>query len=247
MKKIALILLVNLSLLSFNYVQAQNEIDALRYSSLFPDGTARYVGIGGAFGAVGGDFSTLSSNPAGIALYKSSEFTITPSFFNGNTSSKYLGTTNSDNNFDVNLGNIGLVFTGKANKSNGNGFKNFQFGFGINRTANFNNRIVIEGYNSTNSLMTDWTNFANAEKKTPANLGSYDTYLAYYDFLINPVAPDSTSYTSPLYNGNVQQKYTATMSGSANEVVISGGANYNDKLYIGATVGIPYFNYIRKV
>ena len=130
------------------------------------------VGIGGAFGAVGGDFSTLSSNPAGIALYKRNEFTITPSFFNGNTSSDYLGNTNSDNKFNVDLGNIGLIFTGKANNSDATGFKNFQFGFGINRTADFNNRFVIQGYNSKTSLMTDYTNTANTDKLTPANLNS---------------------------------------------------------------------------
>ena len=246
MKKIEFIIILGFSLLTLKYVQAQNEIDALRYSSLLPNGTARYLGIGGAFGAVGADFSTLSTNPAGIALYKSSEFSFTPLIFNGNTSSNYLGSSNSDNKFNINLGNLGLVFASKTHNSDNNGFKNFQFGFGINNTANFNNRVFIQGYNSKTSLMTDWTNVANAEHANPDNLAQFDTQLAYQTYLINPVSTDNTKYTSPLYNGNMLQKYTANTYGSSNEAVVSGGANYNDKLYIGATIGIPYFNYEQK-
>lgn len=54
---------------------AQNEEDVLRYSQIEFSGTARYVGLGGAYGAIGADFSSLSSNPAGIGVYKRSEFT----------------------------------------------------------------------------------------------------------------------------------------------------------------------------
>ncbi|MCB0805347.1 MAG: hypothetical protein KDC05_06070, partial [Bacteroidales bacterium] len=72
-------------------LEAQNEVDALRYSTTSVVGTARYTAMGGAFGALGADFSTLSSNPAGIGLYKSSEFTITPSLYIGSTNSTYMG------------------------------------------------------------------------------------------------------------------------------------------------------------
>ena len=70
---------------------AQNDIDALRYSKTTFGGTARYMGLCGAFGAFGAFFSVLSTNPAGIGLYKSSEFTITPTLFYGATNSAYNG------------------------------------------------------------------------------------------------------------------------------------------------------------
>ena len=57
---------------------AQNEVDALRYSTQNLSGTARYAAMGGAFGSLGGEFSALSSNPAGIGMYQFSEFTFTP-------------------------------------------------------------------------------------------------------------------------------------------------------------------------
>ena len=54
-------------------VFAQSAIDAYRFSQPDLRGTARFMGMGGAFGALGGDLSTLSQNPAGIGVYRSNE------------------------------------------------------------------------------------------------------------------------------------------------------------------------------
>ena len=246
MKKLILLLSLNLVVLFF--ANAQNETDALRYSFFSPYGTAKYTGMGGAFGSVGADFSSLSSNPAGIGVFNSNEFSFTPSFVFGNTNSNFLGNNNSDNKINLMIGNLGLVFAWDANKpaDTKDGFQKFQLGFGINKTADFNNRFLIQGTNSKSSLMTDWVNTANNEQYTPPNLNPFDTRLAYDAYLIDPVAPDSTSYSSALQNGGVKQTKTATFSGSANEFVVSGGANYNNKLYLGITLGVPYFDYDEK-
>ena len=45
------------------FASAQNEEDAIRFSRISPFGTARSAAMGGAFGALGGDLSTLSTNP----------------------------------------------------------------------------------------------------------------------------------------------------------------------------------------
>ena len=71
-------LLVSASLLSSGVVFAQGELDAYRYSQTELNGTARYLGMGGAFGALGGDISSMSSNPAGLGIYRSSEIVTTP-------------------------------------------------------------------------------------------------------------------------------------------------------------------------
>ena len=72
---------------------AQNETDALRYSLLNMGGTARYNAMGGAFGALGGDMTTLSINPAGIGVYRKSEFSFTTAFDAFGTDATYNGTT----------------------------------------------------------------------------------------------------------------------------------------------------------
>lgn len=53
--------------------------DVARYSYLQQGGSARYLGAGGAFGALGAEFGTVSSNPAGLALFRTDELVLTPS------------------------------------------------------------------------------------------------------------------------------------------------------------------------
>jgi hypothetical protein len=59
---------------------AQDQTDALRYSQLSNGGTARFMAMGGAFTAVGGDASSLAFNPAGIAVFNTSQLTFSPGF-----------------------------------------------------------------------------------------------------------------------------------------------------------------------
>ncbi|MGE5383051.1 MAG: OmpP1/FadL family transporter [Omnitrophica WOR_2 bacterium] len=224
-------------------LSAQNEIDALRYSRLSPSGTARYMALGGAFSALGADFTTLSHNPAGIGLYKSSEVSITPSLFVGRSEASYFGTVNQDERFNFNLGNAGIIFVKDPTIKNPNSdWKNIQFGFGINRLANFNNRVVISGFNETSSYLTPYVNDANNRHLTLSQLDNYGSGLAYDTYLMGY---DSTTsqYFIDMPNGGVQQRKSIESSGSINEMVFSVGANYNDKVYLGATLGLPYINY----
>jgi hypothetical protein len=76
MKRISFVILILLC--ASAGIFAQNVDDALRYSQIFYGGTTRFTSMGGAFTAVGGDISSLSQNPAGLGVFRSSEFTITP-------------------------------------------------------------------------------------------------------------------------------------------------------------------------
>ncbi|MCX6232158.1 MAG: outer membrane protein transport protein [Bacteroidetes bacterium] len=239
MKKILITLLIAITANTISF--AQNEIDALRYSQLFYGGTARSTAMGGAFGALGADFSSLSLNPGGIGLYKISEFTFSPSFYTGKTSSIFNNSQERDDfKYNFNLGNAGFVYTfyKRGNYAEGPGFKAAQFGFGINRLNNFNNRMIMEGFNESSSMLNQYVSKANGVKA--ADLNSFDTQLAYDAYLINP--KDSTHYTSVVNRGVLQRK-SVTSGGSTNELVISLGGNYSDKLYIGATLGFPFIRY----
>lgn len=224
---------------------AQNEVDALRYSRLNYSGTARFVALGGAFGALGADFTSLSHNPAGIGLYKSSEISITPSFFIGKTEATYNGNFRDDSRYNFNLGSVGIVMaTSPGSRNQQSMWKNVQFGFGINRMANFNNRIMIEGNNTTSSFLTPYMDYAQGVH--PDDLGAYDTRLAYdADLLFLRNAADSANwdYQIDLPNGGVNQRKSIETAGSLNEMVFTLGANYGDKLYMGATIGVPYIRY----
>ncbi len=219
-------------------VIAQNESDALRYAQTFPGGTARFSAMAGSFGALGGDFSSLSINPAGIAIYRGAEFSITPSVNYSQVKSKYFNTTEEDMKYNFNLNNLGLVFAIPLNnQGTQNGWQYFNIGFGFNRQNNFNNRWIAEGFNTENSFMTSMLVQANREGLDgldPFSTGlAWETYLLDYD----------DSFFVDMPDGQVLQRRETTHSGSLNELVFSLGANYSDRLYLGASMGIPNLRY----
>src|ERR1700744_6457353 len=91
---------------------AQSLNEAYGLSNLTVEGTARSMGFGNTLGSVGGDFSSLSVNPAGIGVYRSSEFTLTPGLTINSSNSQYTTGPNTDmNTTHFNINNFGLVFT----------------------------------------------------------------------------------------------------------------------------------------
>jgi len=249
MKRLLMLITLTATVLSLH---AQNEVDALRYSRLSVVGTARYSGLGGAFGALGADFSTLSVNPAGIGFYRSSEFSITPSFNIGSTQSAYLGENGKDSRTNFSLGNVGFVSVMDAGNPKTSSIRKVMFGFGINRVNSFNNRVIINGFNNNNSLLTTYID--DAYGQTPDQLTNSDfiaTYgygpkLAYDANLIFNDTTDNTVYYADMPNGGVTQRKTIESWGSMNEMELSMGANILDKFYIGGTIGVPFIRYFEE-
>jgi len=240
MKKILFILP---ALLCFLSIHAQTPDDALRYSQTQIGGTARAVGTGGAFGALGADFTSLSINPAGIGLYRKSEFTITPSLYFTNTESEYWGNTETDNINNFNINNIGLVFKGGGRRPDSD-WRAVNFGFGLNRINNYNRKTLLIGTNTKNSLL-DY--YANQASGTPGNEVRdnfpFGAGLAYFAFLINPDAEGSSDYLGVTNSFAVEQQEYITEKNATEEFVISLGTNYKEKLFLGGTLGIPFVKY----
>lgn len=235
-----------------NQAQAQDENDALRFGMTQYYGTARAMSIGNATGSVGGDFSTLSVNPAGIGVYRKSEFTFTPDFTVSKNQTTYLNQNLSDQKSRLNLAQVGIVLTNakSGNKYKRSAWKSASFGFGINRLANFTNNYSYTGKNYTNSIVNKWANDFNMLGGLNANTLStvnYSAYAAYQTYLIDKnFAGDTTKAKSyvPAADG-LQQTKQVFETGGMNEIVITGGGNYMEKLMIGATLGITSVNYNR--
>ena len=219
---------------------SQNENDALRYSFLKPGGTARFTSMGGAFGALGGDFSSLSINPAGLAIFRSSEITFSPTLDYSLVESSYYGSSSDDMKYNFNLNNLGVVFAlPLSSPVDQPGWKAVNFGFGLNRHNNFNQRWTAEGFNTQSSILTDFINQANQEGGL-ANLDDFSTGLAWDTWLL---FEEDGQYMSDLPYGRVLQRQETNSSGSIREFVLSVAANYNDLLFLGATVGLPSVRY----
>lgn len=232
-------------------VAAQSDIDALRYSRLMAGGTARSLGMSGAFGALGGDFGTLSFNPAGIGLYRSSEFVITPIIGNSETSSSFFGEKHTDYRYNFNIGNAGVVFNKlyyqDKNIERTSGWVSSSFAFGVNRLANYNSEVYFSGFNQYNSMLDRILETVNAGNGTqPSSLLSsypFGAGLAYETYLIDPMQPDTMHYTSKIPDGNVQQSKGINTRGAFDEYVFTFGGNFSNKLYVGATLGLPSVRY----
>src|SRR5665647_3550178 len=91
MKKLYFTIITLVGLIST--LSAQYVDNALLFSEQNYGSTARSKAMGNAFGALGGDFGSLSINPAGIGIYQRGEVSVTLSNINNNTESTYLGTT----------------------------------------------------------------------------------------------------------------------------------------------------------
>lgn len=240
MRTIIKISIFNLAIFFSLIVSSQNEVDALRYSRLMHGGTARSMAMGGAFSSLGADFSTLSMNPAGIAMYKKSEMMFTPIVGNTITEANYLGTLKDEFRYNFNFSNIGVVFAGNLNqKSEKPDFKGFQFGFGLNRQQSFQARANIQGFNENHTILDAYVARANGVNFN--NLDPFGTQLAFNTYLIDTVG-GSNQYSQAHYGGATQRKTIAT-KGGINEMVMTFGANYDDRLYFGATIGLPFVSY----
>jgi hypothetical protein len=240
MKKIAISALLAFTI---SMIQAQNANDVLRYSQASCNGTARFMGLSGAYGAIGADFSSLSQNPAGIGLYRQSEFTVTPGFNISSTKSEFYGTHQSDFRNNLFLGNLGMVFALNLNDTRKEGpLKGLQLGFGMNRINNFNNRILVEGFNTSTSLMAHYANLAN-NYGSPLSVGELNEFSTLLAYDVNLLVFDSSSSSNPYWvdmpNGSVLQRKSSLMTGSSREMLLTGGMNFENKLYLGLSLSFP--------
>ncbi|MDL2227643.1 outer membrane protein transport protein [Odoribacter sp. OttesenSCG-928-L07] len=241
-------------------LSAQTPEDALRFSRLnYATGNAKSTSMAGSIGALGANFTSLSINPAGIGVYRNSDLTFTPSIVFSTSSADYLESgRRNDETINFNIGSFGAIFaiptSGAVAQS---GFKYFQFGLGVNRTNNFKRDVLMKGFNETSSITTQWIDDANYNNPTfyiddegyiltdKLNLDPFTTGLAFNNDILF-IDYDNTgnlSFFSDMEGGQVDQTIRMLTRGSMNEFVISGGFNYSDKLYVGATLGVPYFSY----
>lgn len=229
-------------------VFAQTADDALRFSQNYYESTARSMAMGGAFGALGADLSTSATNPAGMGLFRSSYYSISPEINIQNTNSGYNSTMTSDNKTIFNLSNFGYVRATRLGPENGKGWKFVQYSFGMNRLNNFNSNLNMQGANVKNSRLdvyledANGTNYADIENDKN-NDYSFDLNPAWQLYLIDTIPGYQDWYYSPVPFGGTFQRERLQTKGSVNEWYFSFSANYNNVLYLGATIGIDDLRY----
>ena len=233
-------------------MQAQTAADALRFSSFDVSGTARTIGVGGGIGALGADFSVVSTNPAGLALYRSSEFIISPSVYSSSTRSLLDngGTPeNKESKNKFNLSSIGYI--NSTRPAGGSKWTTANISIGMNQVANFNQTFYYNGTTegSYNDRFLELAYDENGNPISPDNLDQFEAGLAFSSGAIYD--PDG-NYDNGIQWVNdfqltrdveVYKEQLVNTKGAINELNFSLAGNYNERIMIGASVGLPFVNF----
>jgi hypothetical protein len=242
--------LIAIALFAITKTYAQEPADALRYSWLTPNGTARNQAIGGAGASLGGEFSSLFINPAGLGFYKTNDFVFTPGYSLKDFKSTYKNNAATSNNNNFNLGASGLLFSSSTPRQK---IKSFTFAIGVTRIADFNKHIYYKGQNTTSSYSEKYLEELVNNNVTDPNNAAVDypfgSSLAFNTYLIDTVqAADSSvsgyrSLANPAF-GLIQEN-TINTSGGITDLALGGGINLKEKLFFGGTLSFPFLNYNR--
>jgi hypothetical protein len=232
-------------------INAQDIKDVLRYSQENIKGTARFQAMSGAFGALGGDLSSISINPAGGAVFLNNHGAATLGLSNKKNNTTFSGSNSNtkDSNFNISqIGGIAIFDDLKSNK-----WKNVSLGFNYDNTGDFNNEIFSRGTNNK-SIDSYFLNYANGIKLgNIQDTNFYDQFfdeqqatLGYETFIINPL--DDNNINNTIYNSNVAQgtylqQNIETTSGFNGKIAFNLSANYDDKLYIGMNLNGHFIDF----
>lgn len=244
------------------YSQELTPSDALRYAMDNITGTARFRSMSGAFGALGGDMSSLSINPAGSAVFNHNQGTVTLSSLNTKNNANYFGTQTSEKNNTIDINQAGVVFV-FLNEYPNSKWNKFSIGVNYENTNNFNNDVFVKGINPTNSIDKYFLRYANGlpseggiflSTLNNAYFGNLDfidqqALLGYQAFIFNPVDADNndnTVYVSnvPTNSNYYQESYIAT-NGYNGKLTFNVGAAYNDKFYFGLNLNSHFSDFTK--
>lgn len=229
-----------------NMLLAQNEEDVYRFSDIMPGGTARSWALGGAIGAVGADPGSASTNPAGLALYNTSEFSFTPQFEVNGARSTYYGSEAKDNDNRFSFNNLSMVLS--IPMEEGGNWKSASYGISFDRQASFHWDQRAIGKDVPSTILQKFVNEANGTPMKQLGDGAFPftSTLAYWTYGIDPLDSASNTYISRIPFGDaVDQDHRINAAGRLNTTSFFYAANYLDRFYIGGTLGLVGLRYDR--
>ena len=230
---------------------AQDTYESARLLGSDLNGTARYVGMGGAMDALGADISTISTNPAGIGLFRHSHASISLGFVSQQDAEKF----DNKNKTTISFDQAGFVYSSRLSRTS---FINFAFNF--HKSKNFNQ--ILNAANSLKGCSQNGLTYAKADdgayyfdlNRQGENIGfnaNNNRSLAYSeaDYLnANSLMTDFKAYEDPtadwvFYNEANAYTFDRAHRGWINNFDFNISGNSNDRFYWGLTVGVKSVNY----
>ena len=194
------------------------------------NGTARYVGMGGAMEALGADVSTMSTNPAGVGLFRKSKVDLSFGLVSQQDATKFnsLGKTNAS------FEQIGFVYV--LNKTSNSGFN---IGFNYHKSRNFDQ--ILGAANTLNNASQNKLTYQKYRKgiftdKKSMTFNQIDAL--YMDSLL--FNKDNKKYYNFPATGYL---YNEENKGYIGEYDVNMSGNINNRVYLGLTVGLHDVHY----
>ena len=241
MKRLLSILFLAYSLLPLAYSQ-----DVQRLAERQIIGTARYVAMGGAMTAVGGDPSAVLDNPAGLGLYRRCEVMLSLDETIDKTAQDATSFPNATQRLRFSLPHVSAIWAwGNPSKQRGMIYNNFMFSY--NRLADYNREISTTGKNlgmaQTIALLTDglYEEHFTEDSWNDFNIG-WLSILGYEGYLIDPLEDGRWTPAVNLVDGSLD----ISESGSADQYTVSWASNINNQWYVGVNLNVPTTTYTKR-
>ena len=219
---------------------AQDSYDAQNFANSDLNGTSRFVAMGGALGALGGDVSVMSTNPAGTGMYRSSDAAISFSgLFTGDGAMGHDGARMS-----LDQGGVLIAFDMDNPSGNGLQFVNFGVNYQKKRNFLFNQLTDINnlgGMYSQTYQIANLCNYANANNYW----GTIADMSAQKDGAHGGILDESGDYG---YTGFPADKayFEKSTFGSNTQADVNLSFNVSDQFFFGASVGVYDIDYNRE-
>ena len=232
-------------------IQAQDPTDALRWSWTQSAGTARQQAIGGSMTSLGGDLSATFVNPAGLGFFRTGDLVLSPAFQQIRQQADYLNRKEAaQQRQQLSFGTSGLILT--ASETTRKGKKQVSVvSLAVNRSGHFRNDILYRGQNNQTSYSNKFLEEIQGirDANVVANQFPNSASLAFNTYWIDTIAGGTNGNfqfksRAPIATGLLQENWIR-QSGGITELAIGYGGTTDDKLYYGATFGIPFLNYDR--
>lgn len=229
-------------------MNAQTIYDANRFVGSELNGTARFVGMGGAMSALGGDISTMNTNPAGIGIYRSNDLMLSFGFNSTSANSDFSGVSVNSNKLRASFDNMGFVYANKI--SNTSALRYVNLGFNYQKVKNFN-RVMgvggdLGGLSQTDQMARQSDGLTPDDLNTNKAWGYEDvgwlSILGWQGYLTNYIG-DKKFEGFP--GANPYGDYTSEERGGISEYDFNASFNFWDKFYLGFTLGVYDVNYNR--
>lgn len=233
---------------------AQSTYEAVRLLGSDIAGTARFVGMGGSMSILGTDLSVMGVNPAGTALYRSNDISVTGSVTTQDIKTDYMGTKRKSGETLFSFDNVGTLFAYRAAT---NSIEFINVGFNYKRRNNLSREFAMAGSSGGYSQMYQMQQLYNNNPFDITNM-SYKQYtsLAYSWLALlgadggllyeGSVGEDGKIYDEgvPMYDPT-SAIYHSEEKGGVDQVDLNVSFNLNDQVYLGITVGAHYVDYSR--